>query len=167
MVAALVCTLLSLYGHAGAGGYLPDIGLLCVLGLLLAAFLIVLADRRRGPVAILVMVGGAQLALHGLLQLLGGAHPHAHMHSVGVDPVLMTAGHALATVITAATLAGAESAVFTVAAVLARALPRPPAALPIPDPPGRPVPLALPLDVRLPGVAVARLYRRRGPPPAR
>lgn len=141
-----------------------------MLGLLLAGFLIALADRRRGPLAVLAMVGGAQLALHGLLQLLGGAHAHSHMHAMhgaGPDPLLMTAGHALATVVTAAVLAGAESAVFTVAAVLARALPRAPAAPPKPDAPARSAPVTTPPGVRAPGVAVARLYGRRGPPSER
>lgn len=160
--------LLSIYGHASSGGELPGAGLLCVLGLLLAGFLIALADRRRGPLAVLVMVGGAQLALHALLQLFGGAHSHMPaMHGAGPHPLLMTAGHALATVVTAAVLAGAESAVFTVAAVLARALPRPSAALPTPDVPARLAPVATPPGVRASGVAVARLYRRRGPPAPR
>jgi hypothetical protein len=168
LVAALVCMLLSLYGHLSAGGDLPNGGLLCLLGLLLAGFLIALADRRRGPLAVLAMVGGAQLALHVLLQLLGGAQQaHSCMHampSTGPNPLLMTAGHALATVVTAAVLAGAESAVFTVAAVLARALPRPLAALPAPAAPARLVAVATPPGVRASGVTVARLYQRRGPP---
>ncbi|MDT7600316.1 MAG: hypothetical protein QOK26_2393, partial [Pseudonocardiales bacterium] len=47
--AASVCALLTYGGHRAAGGALPDLGLLVVLALLLAGFLITLADRRRGP----------------------------------------------------------------------------------------------------------------------
>ncbi|MDT7660815.1 MAG: hypothetical protein QOD04_371 [Pseudonocardiales bacterium] len=176
--AASVCALLTYGGHRAAGGALPDLGLLIVLALLLAGFLITLADRRRGPLAILVLVGGSQLALHGLLQLLGGSHEHtAAAGSPGLPglpgslavpalmPVLMFGAHALATVITAAVLAGAEAAVFTVAHALARVLPLSLSMPRTPEPPGRPGVVTGPLDARLRGVLGRRLHLRRGPPP--
>jgi hypothetical protein len=178
--AASVCALLTYGGHRAAGGALPDLGLLIVLALLLAGFLITLADRRRGPLAILVLVGGSQLALHGLLQLLGGSHEHtASAVSPGspglpgtgplavpaLMPVLMLGAHALATVITAAVLAGAEAAVFTVAHALARVLPLALSMPRTPEPPGRPGVVTGPLDARLRGVLGRRLHLRRGPPP--
>jgi hypothetical protein len=167
---------------------MPDLGLLIVLTLLLAGFLVTLADRRRGPFAILVLVGGSQLALHGLLQLLGGSHPgHAGSPGAGLPgsglpgsglpgsglpgsgllsaPILMLGAHALATVITAAVLAGAEEAVFTVAHALARVLPPAMSVPRIPEPPGRPRVATGPLDARLRGVLGRRLHLRRGPPP--
>jgi hypothetical protein len=177
--AASVCALLTYGGHRAAGGALPDLGLLIVLALLLAGFLITLADRRRGPLAILVLVGGSQLALHGLLQLLGGSHEHtASAVSPGspglpgtgplavpaLMPVLMLGAHALATVITAAVLAGAEAAVFTVAHALARVLPLALSMPRTPEPPGRPGVVTGPLDARLRGVLGRRLHLRRGPP---
>jgi hypothetical protein len=173
--AASVCALLTYGGHRAAGGALPDLGLLIVLALLLAGFLITLADRRRGPLAILVLVGGSQLAMHGLLQLLGGSHEHAA--SAGLPglpgslavpallPVLMFGAHALATVITAAVLAGAEAAVFTVAHALARVLPLALSMPRTPEPPGRPGVVTGPMDARLRGVLGRRLHLRRGPPP--
>ncbi|WP_445186552.1 hypothetical protein ACTXG6_04815 [Pseudonocardia sp. Cha107L01] len=172
--AASVCALLTYGGHRAAGGALPDLGLLIVLALLLAGFLITLADRRRGPLAILVLVGGSQLALHGLLQLLGGSHEHtASAGSSGLPgslavpalmPVLMFGAHALATVITAAVLAGAEAAVFTVAHALTRVLPLSLSMPRTPEPPGRPGVVTGPLDARLRGVLGRRLHLRRGPP---
>ena len=174
LAAASVCALLTYCGHLAAGGAAPDLGLLAVLGLLLAGFLITLADRRRGPLAMLILVGGSQLALHGLLQLLSSSHlAHASPSGnsvtgtaalVGTHPLLMLGAHALATVITSAMLAGAEDAVFTVAAALARAVPlmvAPPPATP--SPPTTPV--TGPLDRRLRGVLGRRLHLRRGPPP--
>jgi hypothetical protein len=176
--AASVCALLTYGGHRAAGGALPDLGLLVVLALLLAGFLITLADRRRGPLAILVLVGGSQLALHGLLQLLGGSHQHATapgspgspgtglLAVPALMPALMLGAHALATVITAAVLAGAEAAVFTVAHALARVLPLALSMPRTPEAPGRrPGVVTGPLDARLRGVLGRRLHLRRGPPP--
>jgi hypothetical protein len=178
--AASVCALLTYGGHRAAGGALPDLGLLIVLALLLGGFLVTLADRRRGPLAILTLVGGSQLALHGLLQLLGGSHDHAapagSPGSPGTGllaapalmlgaPVLMLGAHALATVVTAAVLAGAEEAVFTVAHALARVLPLALSMPRSPEPTGRPGVVAGPLDARLRGVLGRRLNLRRGPPP--
>lgn len=167
LAAAATCTLLSICGHAGAGGALPDAGLLLVLALLLAGFLITVADRRRGPIAILFMVGGSQLVLHGLLQMLG-THSHQSPDS-GAEPLLMTAAHAVATVVTAAVLAGAESAVFVVASVLSWTLTKV-LLRPLSIPPGRPEPLTNPAQVTGPrdarprGALGRRLCPRRGPP---
>ncbi|HWN31175.1 MAG TPA: hypothetical protein VNP03_00450 [Pseudonocardia sp.] len=160
LVGASVCALLSYCGHMAAGGASPDLGLLLVLALLLAGFLITLADHRRGPLAVLALVGGSQLALHGLLQLLGAAHAG---HTVQ-QPVLMLGAHALATLATSAVLAGAEDAVFTVAAALARALPLAVTVPPVPEQPGRATAVTGPLDSRLRGALGHRLYPRRGPP---
>jgi len=174
LAAASVCALLTYCGHVVAGGVAPDLGLLAVLGLLLAGFLITLADRRRGPLAILIAVGGSQLALHEVLQLLGGSHlAHAGPSGtsrigtaalVGAHPLLMLGAHALATVITAVMLAGAEDAVFAVAAALGRAVPLVVTAPHATRPPGPPVPVTGPLDRRLRGVLGSRLHLRRGPP---
>ena len=182
LAAASVCALLTYCGHLAAGGVAPDLGLLAVLGLLLAGFLITLADRRRGPLAILILVGGSQLALHELLQLLGGSHlahggpPEVTGSAVtgsvavggsavgGAHPLLMLGAHALATVITSAMLAGAEDAVFTVAGALARVVPLVITAAPATRPPGPTIPVTGPLDRRLRGVLGRRLHLRRGPP---
>ncbi|HWN32483.1 MAG TPA: hypothetical protein VNP03_07055 [Pseudonocardia sp.] len=166
LAAASVCGLLTYSGHRAAGGAMPDLGLLLVLTLLLAGFLTTLADRRRGPLAILAMVGGSQLALHGLLQLLAASHADP---TTALPPPLggslsMLGAHALATVLTSAVLAGAEDAVFTVAHALARVLPLASSAPRAVELPSRLSAVSGPLDGRLRGVLGWRLYLRRGPP---
>ena len=170
LAAATACALLTYSGHRAAGGAMPDLGLLLVLSLLLAGFLITLADRRRGPLAILAMVGGSQLALHGLLQMLAGSHPEPAAALPGAlpgaltGPLAMLGAHALATLLTAAVLAGAEDAVFTVAHALARALPLTISAPRAVELPSRLSAVTGPLDLRLRGVLGRRLHLRRGPP---
>ncbi|WP_051343386.1 hypothetical protein [Pseudonocardia spinosispora] len=161
LTAAFVCTLLSFAGHVSADGARPNLGLLVVLGLLLAGFLTSLADRRRGPVAILALVGGSQLALHELLQVLGtGMH-----HSTG-RPLAMFCAHALATVITAAILTGAESAVFVVASALVSGVALIPVGQPAAQPPRRAALPDAPVEDRPSGMLGRRFHRRRGPPRA-
>jgi hypothetical protein len=168
LTAASVCALLTYSGHRAAGGAMPDLGLLVVLTLLLAGFLTTLADRRRGPLAILALVGGSQLALHGLLQLLAGSHSDAMTGPAGVGPgagtLPMLGAHALATVLTSVVLAGAEDAVFTVAHALARVLPLISSAPRAAELPSRLSAITGPLDGRLRGVLLRRLHLRRGPP---
>lgn len=216
LAAAVVCALLTFAGHVTAGGAIPDVGLLLVLALPLAGFLVALADRRRGPLAILALVGGSQLALHGLLQLLGTGHAATSGHTtmaghaamaghtavshhtatssdasmgghtmaagraamdghptpadavtalLGGHPPAMLGAHALAVLVTAAVLAGAEEAVFTVAAALARALPSVPAPPRVAEPPRHIAAVSGPLDTRLRRVLARRVRLRRGPPP--
>lgn len=161
LTAAFVCTLLSFAGHLAADGSRPNLGLVVVLGLLLAGFLTSLADRRRGSLAILALVGGSQLALHALLQVLGtGMH-----HAAGM-PLSMFCAHALATVVTAAILTGAESAVFVVASALVSSVPLPPVGQPTVElPRGVALPDA-PVEDRPSGMLGRRFHRRRGPPRA-
>lgn len=164
LAAASVCALLTYSGHRAAGGAMPDLGLLAVLTLLLAGFLTTLADRRRGPLAILAVVGGSQLALHGLLELLAGSHTETMAGPGGVAPLAMLGAHTLATVVTSVVLAGAEDAVFTVAHALARALPLASSAPRAAELPSRLSAITGPLDGRLRGVLLRRLHLRRGPP---
>jgi hypothetical protein len=163
LAAASVCALLTYSGHRAAGGAMPDLGLLLVLTLLLAGFLITLADRRRGPLAILAMVGGSQLAMHGLLELLAGSHAGSMAAPLG-GFLPMLGAHTLATVLTSVVLAGAEDAVFTVAHALARVAPLTSSAPRAAELPSRLSAVTGPLDGRLRGVLGRRLYLRRGPP---
>jgi hypothetical protein len=197
LVAAAACTLLAYLGHAGAGGTRPGPAVLLTLAVPLTLLCLLLARRHRdrvGPWRILAVVGGSQLGLHLLLQLLGPAPAvpaseampdMAAMPDIpGVaalpgtaglsgmpgiaHPGLMTGAHLLATVVTAAVLAGAErSAQVLATALLGRAgallpvpvdRPVPPAAVP------RPAARAEPSEPRLRRVPARRLYRRRGPP---
>jgi hypothetical protein len=184
----VVCALLTYCGHMHAGGAAPDVGLLVVLGLLLAGFLVTLADRRHGPLAILTLVSAAQLALHGLLQLLGTDHAamgttdhsavgttqHAAMGTappgaplealLGAHPWAMLGAHALAVLVTAAMLAGAEDAVFAVAGAVARVLPAIPVLPRAPEPHQRVAMATAGPDSKLRRVLARRVCLRRGPP---
>lgn len=151
---------LAVTGHAAAGGALPPVGLTVVLTALLAGAGVALADRQRGFLSILAAVGGSQLAMHVLLERL------AHAHGGADQPALMVVVHAMATVVVAAALAGAERSVFAVVAVLRWLLRgldvvvRPPLApvtagpAAVAGPPG-----SITLDVLL-----RRVNARRGPP---
>ncbi|MCP2260564.1 hypothetical protein LX15_004282 [Streptoalloteichus tenebrarius] len=154
---------LAVAAHAAAGGSVPDTGLAAVLTVLLAGAGTALADRRRGPVAILAALGGSQFLLHVLLQALAG-HGHGPHHALpGFDPGLMTAAHVGAALLTAGLLLGAERSVFAVATALAMLLPRRLSPLPA-WAPLRPVtvpaePVSPPFSVLL-----RRVVARRGPP---
>lgn len=159
---AVTSSLLAGTAHVAAGGAAPDGALTVVLTVAVAAAGTALADRRRGPVALLTAVGGTQVVLHLLLDGLG-----SHAHGAGTAPTTaMTAAHALAAVVTALLLAGAESAVFAVAGAWRRIV----AALPLRGgssitPIARAVlavaPCAEPAPLR---VLMATLLGRRGPP---
>lgn len=158
---AVTAVLLAVVAHVGGGGSAPDGVLTVLLTLAVAAAGTVLADRQRGPVSLLAAVGATQLLLH---LLLDGTAAHAHdPQPVTVDLPAMTAAHAVAAVVTALLLAGAESALFTVAAawrrivVVAPFRPVPPLGAhrtPV-------VPSDVPVLVR---VLLAGLPHRRGPP---
>ena len=189
VIAATVCVLLTYAGHGAAGGACPDPRLLVVAALPLAGLLVALAGRRRGPLTVLGLVGGSQLLMHGMLQLLGdapvgtlapsgpGLHPMPGMASMpgmagmssvwGGHPLLMLLAHGVVTLVTAGLLSGAEDAVFTVAALLGRVLPRLIAPPRLPSRPARAVPAPTePRDARPREALGRRLHPRRGPPPA-
>ena len=74
VLAALV-TLLTVAGHVAGGGTVAGLSPLAVLVPLLALVLVTLAERCRGPVATVALLGAGQLGLHLLLQVLS---PHGH-----------------------------------------------------------------------------------------
>jgi hypothetical protein len=168
---AAVNTALAVAAHVVGGGGPPDGALTLLLTLAVAAAGTALADRRRGLVAMLGAVAIAQVVLHLLLDSLGGLsghHPAAVVAASGVAPsgVAMTVAHAAAVVVTAALLAGAESALFTVAGVLRRivvwVLPLRPAVRPVVEP-ATPLPATAPLPMARHRL-LHRVSPRRGPP---
>jgi hypothetical protein len=163
---AVCCAALGVAGHVAASGRLPAPGPTAVLTVLLAAAGIALADRQRGLPAIASTVGGTQVGLHFLLDAL--AHGHvagADPPAPPIDPVAMTGVHAVAAIVTALLLAGAERSIFALTGVFAwllRGVPVRPFTVPACGPP-----------VVLPAVHVAagelrlllrRVHGRRGPP---
>jgi hypothetical protein len=151
--------LLTTAGHLAGGGTLPDLALLVVLLPALAWPVVALADRCRGPVATVAVLGGGQLLLH---ELLSTSHAH-HASAPEPDGPSMLATHAVATLLTAAVLRFADRGLAAVSHALRRVVQR------------RPVPLVVdrPLAVlALPGADIpstacrvlAATHVRRGPP---
>lgn len=163
---ATVNAALAVAAHVVGDGSAPDGALTLLLTLAVAAAGMTLADRRRGPAAMLGAVAITQLVLHLLLDGLGRHHSTTGAATAAAPSGLaMTAAHAAAVVVTAALLAGAESALFTVADLLCRVIGRlPPQPTPLP---ATPLPAQRPTSAPLP-TAVLRLLRRvmprRGPP---
>lgn len=105
-------TALAVAAHGVAGGGVPTVGLPIVATVLLAGVATALADRQRGPVAVLLVLGLAQLGMHLILKL--GDEHHQHMVGPPIDPLLMTGLHIAATVATALLMTEADRALFAV-----------------------------------------------------
>ncbi|MFC5996164.1 hypothetical protein ACFQE5_18325 [Pseudonocardia hispaniensis] len=133
-------TLLTAVGHVVAGGSLPDLALLVVLFPLLVSLVTGLADACRSVLGMLLVLGGGQLFMHEVMQVL--AHPHPAGSATITWPVML-AMHAGATLVTGALIRDADRALLALFAALLRVLPRrlvpPPAdrplrTLPVPEP---------------------------------
>jgi hypothetical protein len=151
--------LLTAVGHLAGGGALGDLGLLVVLLPLLAGVFVSLAERSRGPLGTVAVLGAGQLVLHYLMVLL---HP-AQDGPVSLGGPSMLVMHAAVTLISAAGLRHADAAVVATARALRRIVPRRVAPLPA----DRPLQLlAVPgpgLPARLARVLLSA-HARRGPP---
>ncbi|WP_240323332.1 hypothetical protein [Amycolatopsis ruanii] len=145
---------LAVSAHALAHGGVPDTALTLLLVLLVGWIGTALADRTRGPLGVLTVLGAAQLLMHVVLDELM-PHP-ASM------PGAMLAAHVAATLLTGLLLAYAEALLHVAAARLALLLP----VLFGPLPPPVPLPAALALAPGVPQVLVllSRMHARRGPP---
>jgi hypothetical protein len=152
--------LLTGVGHVLGGGTVGDLGLLAVLVPLLAGVFVSLAERSRGPLGTMAVLGTGQVALHYLMVLLHPAQDGGPATLGGWSMLLM---HAVVTVVSAIGLRHADAAVIAVRRALRRVLPRRPEPLPA----DRPLPtLAVPgpgLPARLARVLLVA-HARRGPP---
>jgi hypothetical protein len=152
---AAVVLSLALTAHFEAGGHLPPVEMIGLLGVLLLV-VTTLAVRRqvRWPGG-LALAGVGQYALHQAFSYLGGAcapivlpdggaHPHlagsvagplAHGACVGADPAVpgpgMLTWHVVATVVTVGLLVGVERGVWLLASWLVRPLVVEPLWLPV------------------------------------
>lgn len=154
---ALLCALLTATAHAAGGGSLPDLALLVVLLPLLGGVLTHLARRTTGTAGLVAVLGGGQLALHLLLELLHPGHPGPPAAAA------MLATHVGATLVLALAVRRADAGLAAVAAALRRVLPR----RPVPPPLGRPratVVAAPPAAVPRPAAGLCSAGSRRGPP---
>ncbi|MCE3550310.1 hypothetical protein LWC33_02410 [Pseudonocardia sp. RS11V-5] len=118
VVLASLSTLLTALGHLAGGGTLGDLGLLVVLLPLLALAVTSTAERVRGPLGTLLVLGGGQFVLHELLELLG------HDHTGVASGPQMLAGHAVATVLSGLLLRDVDRLLSALARALRRVLPR-------------------------------------------
>jgi hypothetical protein len=160
---AVTSATLAVAAHTLAGGMVPDTGLTVLLTIGVAAVGIAMADRRRGTAAILAVLGAAQLASHVLLSF-GDEVGDMHMSAAPpVNGTVMLGAHVLAVLVSAALLAGADTAVFVVAAVLAMLLPRLLTAPPVASVPSGARRVVLAQD-RCTAVLLRRSHARRGPP---
>ncbi|NIH77571.1 hypothetical protein [Amycolatopsis viridis] len=145
---------LAVSAHALAHGGLPDTALTLLLVLLVGWTGGALAERTRGPLGVLTVLGSAQLLMHVVLDSL---MPHP-----GSLPIAMFAAHAAATLVTGLLLAHAESLLRVVAERLSLLLPVLFGPLPPPPlPPGAPAPAPGPAQM---SVLLCRMHARRGPP---
>ncbi|GAB3573579.1 hypothetical protein GCM10027445_32970 [Amycolatopsis endophytica] len=145
---------LAVSAHALAHGGLPDTALTLLLVALVGWTGTALADRTRGPLGVLTVLGAAQLLMHVVLDEL---MPHADSM-----PVAMTTAHVSATVVTALVLAHAEALLQVAATRLALLLPAVFGGARTPSPP-RAAPAPAPGALQV-SVLLTRMHARRGPP---
>jgi hypothetical protein len=152
---ALCSAGLAITAHALADGGLPDTSLTLVLTALIGWTGAALAEKTKGPLGVLAVLGVAQLAMHLVLTELMG-----HMSAPRPEMYL---AHAAATVVTAGLLAHAESMTRLAVARLWLLLPvvwRPAPVAAGPDL----VPVPPPADTPTLSVLLRRVHGRRGPP---
>jgi hypothetical protein len=113
---ALSSTGLAIAAHGVAGGGMPDTALTIPLTALVAWGAMALRPWTYAPVTLAGLLGVLQVVLHLLLTENANHHQHGQPP---IDGWAMFAGHALATVLTAALLAKASTALTLVAAALA------------------------------------------------
>jgi hypothetical protein len=162
---AVTSAVLAVGAHAAAGGGLPSTGLTALLTVGVAAAGIAMAGRRRSTLAILAVLGAAQLATHVLLsvQTLAADQVMA-MHGMPFDGGSMIGAHVVAVLVSAGLLAKADAAVFAIAAVLAMVLPTVLRVPPVPEAPPGPRPFPTPVDRTTIRILLRRSNARRGPP---
>ncbi len=151
---ALCSAGLAITAHALADGGLPDTSLTLVLTVLIGWIGAALAEKTKGPLGVLAVLGSAQVAMHLVLTELMGHMAPAHLD--------MYLAHAVATVLTAGLITHAESMARIAVASLWLLLPVVWRPAPVPV-----APVRLPADpVAAPvlSVLLRRVHGRRGPP---
>jgi hypothetical protein len=149
---------LALGAHATAGGGVPDLLVLLLLGVLVEAASSTFARRPRGALATALALLSVQVVLHSAFMMAAPAHmAHgSHLHSPS-----MVVAHGIAALILGVLLARGERQITCVARLLVPvALLRPFRPLPV-----RRLVIAAPVDVpRLRPAVTLHDLSRRGPP---
>jgi hypothetical protein len=157
------CLVIPAVAHVVAGGGAPVAGAFLFGAALLSVACVALADRRISAGLIAVMVFASQPVLHVLL------HMSAHSHH-GIGPSVsagMVVAHAIAAAALTILLAGAESVVWSVAALSSTILLRRVRAVLGAIPPPPVLELGLPpssAPIRPYVLSVTRTAPHRGPP---
>lgn len=168
--AAFVATILASTAHTLSGGGAPPLWLLLAVTVLAVPIAVALIGRRPSLPRLAGTVAVAQIMLHTAFAAVGTDAPatlHGHMHTLASFDVAlsptdagMTAGHAVAAVVTTFLLATGERMLAATARGIRRVLRAPdPRALPVAAPP-RPVSWR----PRLHAVLILTSMSRRGPP---
>jgi hypothetical protein len=151
---ALASAGLAITAHALAGGGPPDTAVTLVLTGLVGWTGAALAEKTRGPIGVLAVLGTAQLAMHLVLSgLMAHAAPSGGMFLT----------HAAATAVTAVVLSHAETMLLAAAASLLLLVPVVWRPAPVPAGPA-PLPIRPAADEPTVSVLLRRIHRRRGPP---
>jgi hypothetical protein len=153
---------LAVAAHVLGGGSTPPTGLTLALVVLLAGAGLALARRRRGPLALLMVVGVSQAAMHVVLD-----HPVAAHHTAGGNgrPLLMGALHIVAALVMAGLVTHAERAVLDmVGALLRDVLRRWFRTSAVPPTDQQTQPARAPASQRIIDLMLRRLCARRGRP---
>jgi hypothetical protein len=169
-VVAVLTVALAAGGHVVGGGQRPHPLALVVLTVLATVPAYLLGRRRLGPVPLLVLLGGGQLAVHQVLSAMESMDPVAHEHLLAghahgvAEPtapggLTMLAAHAVGTLVTGALLARGEAAVWSLWHLLAPLFRLVPCAVPAYRPPH-----VTSYDVVPAGVLLVRPVGPRGPP---
>ncbi|GAB3913741.1 hypothetical protein GCM10029964_123770 [Kibdelosporangium lantanae] len=157
---------LAVGAHGLAGGGTPDTALAVMLTVIVAWAGTSVAGRHKGPFAVLMALGTAQLAMHLVLNFVMPEHPghvgHMAHHAPALAPGAMWATHITATLLTALLLAKADAALRVIASTIRGLLPPPvfqavtPGAYALP---------ALPTHLsHMLQVVLRKVHARRGPP---
>ncbi len=168
-LATLLVLGLAVSAHTLGGGTPPGLMASVVLALLVAPVAWWCARRRLGPVRLVALLGGAQVAVHLALSAMapvsGGASPvHVHgglppdlgpasdaaVHAQHTPGASMLLAHVVATVLTALVLARAEDVLWRVVTLL------------LPRPLGRP---GIPVEVRTAAAPAVVVLSGRAPRP--
>jgi hypothetical protein len=145
---------LAITAHVLADGRVPDTALTLLLTVLVGWIGAALAEKTKGPVGVLAVLGIAQVAMH---LVLGG------LMADGLPSAGMVAAHGVATFSTGLVLTHAESMLLAAAAGLWLLLPVVWRSAPVPAAPAA-VPVRTPSAVPLLSVLLRRVHGRRGPP---
>lgn len=122
LVVAVVTVVLAVAAHVVGDGMAPSAPVL--LPVIAAVWMTSyrLSERRIRRWQLVLLLGGAQLAVHTLSAVTAMSHEHADS-GIDIDPVVMASGHAVATFATALILGFGERVWWQVLSWLRRHLP--------------------------------------------